>query len=67
MGDMGEIFNAIRDHKKALRAKYGVPCLRCAEVRPRAPASILLPQHRCRVDGYVDPRPSLTDEQWNDV
>jgi hypothetical protein len=23
MSEMGEIFNAIRDHKKALRAKYG--------------------------------------------
>ncbi len=61
MGDMGDIFNAMRDDKKARRAKYGVDCPRCAEVRPRAPASVLLPRQRCRVDGYVDPRPRLTD------
>ncbi|BBE09576.1 Uncharacterized protein MCB1EB_1527 [Mycoavidus cysteinexigens] len=67
MGDMGEDFRAMRDDRNARRAKYGVDCPRCAEVRPRAPASILLPQQRCRVDGYVDPRSELTDEQWNDV
>ena len=30
---------------------------RCKVVRPRAHPSILLPQQRCRVDGYRDPRP----------
>ncbi len=62
-GDMGELFNAWRDQKKALRNRYGVNCPRCAEVRPKAHPSILLPQQRCRVDGYRDPRPYLTDEQ----
>ncbi|MAK55456.1 MAG: hypothetical protein CML17_06395 [Pusillimonas sp.] len=67
MSETGEIFNAMRDHKKALRAKYGVNCPQCAIKRPKAHPSILLPQQRCRVDGYRDPRPELTDQQYQDV
>ena len=61
-GDMGEIFNALRKDRRRLRAEYGINCPRCAEVRPRAHPSILLPQQRCKVDGYRDPRPRLPDE-----
>lgn len=67
MGDMADDFRALRDHKKALRAKYGIECPECKRLRPRACATILMPQQRCRVDGYRDPRPELTDEQWMDV
>ncbi len=67
MSEMGDDYRAMREHTRALRDKYGVSCPRCAEARPRAPASILLPQQRCRVDRYVDPRPRLTDEQRSDV
>lgn len=67
MSDMVEGFHALKDHRRAVRAKYGVDCPKCAEVRPRARASILLPQQRCRIDGFQDPRPELTDEQWSDV
>lgn len=56
MGDMGEIFNAWRDWKKERRLKFGVNCPKCAEVRPKAHPSILLPMQQCRVDGYRDPR-----------
>ena len=63
MGDMGDLYNALRDERRALRAAYGVNCPKCARVRPKAPASILLPGQRCKVDGYRDPRPRLTDEQ----
>ena len=48
------------DHRKALRARYGVPCPACQKGRPKAHPSILLPQQRCRIDGYRDPRPELT-------
>lgn len=65
MGDMGDYYNDIKDHRRALRAKYGVDCPKCAEARPRACPSILLPQQRCKVDGYRDPRPRLTQEQQN--
>ena len=67
MGDMGDDFRAMRDHKRSLRDKYGVECPECQRLRPKACATILLPQQRCRVDGYVDPRPRLTDKQWSEA
>lgn len=67
MGDMGDDFRALRDHKKAIRDKYGVNCPQCSIKRPKAHPSILLPRQRCKVDGYVDPRPRLTDEQWSEA
>jgi hypothetical protein len=67
MSEAVEIFGAIKDHKKALRAKFGINCPQCAIKRPKAHPTILLPQQRCRVDGYVDPRPELTQEEWSSV
>lgn len=64
MSDTIENYRAMTDHRKALRRTYGVACPGCAKARPRANPTILLPQQRCRVDGYRDPRPELTDEQW---
>lgn len=63
MGDMGEIFNAMKDHRKELRARHGVKCPECVVKLPKAHPSILLPQQRCKIHGYRDPRPRLTDEQ----
>lgn len=63
MGDMGEIFNAMRDHKKAIRAKFGVQCPQCRVKEPRRQPTLLLPGQRCKVDGYRDPRPRLTEEE----
>jgi hypothetical protein len=51
----------IQQQWKALRAKYGVECPRCKKLRPRSPASILLPGQICKGDGYHDPRPELAD------
>nr|WP_199065017.1 hypothetical protein [Chromobacterium sp. ASV5] len=65
MSDMIDMYRSLKDHNKQLRAKYGVECPRCKQCRPRANPSILLPQQKCRVDGYRDPRPQLTDEQWS--
>lgn len=67
MSDTGEVFRAMDDHRKRVREKFGVSCPQCAIKRPKACASILLPQQRCRVDGYVDPRPELTDEEWREA
>lgn len=63
MGDVGDMFKAMRDERRALRSKYGISCPQCRVVRPKTAPSILLPQQRCKVDGYRDPRPRLTDEQ----
>jgi hypothetical protein len=65
MSDTADDFKALKDHKKALRDKYGVECLECKRLRPKTNATILMPQQRCRVDGYRDQRPELTDEQWS--
>lgn len=64
MSEMAETFRALRDHKKALRAKLGTPCPECRRRQPRRHPTILMPQQRCRVDDYRDPRPELTDEEW---
>lgn len=59
MGDAIDGFRAIKTHDKERRARLGVACPVCRKQRPKACASLLLPGHRCRVDGYVDPRPEL--------
>lgn len=67
MSESVQYFRDIKDHNKALRAQFGINCPQCAIKRPKAHPTILLPQQRCRVDGYVDPRPELTDEEWRSV
>lgn len=67
MSDTADMYRAMGEHNKALRKKYGVECPECKRWRPKANATILLPQQRCRVDKYRDPRPDLTDEQWADA
>jgi hypothetical protein len=57
MGDVGDDYKAMKEARRDRRARLGVECPRCKVVRPRAHPSILLPQQRCRVDGYRDPRP----------
>ena len=65
MSEMVEMFGMMKDHKKRLRAKYGIPCPECQRLLPKAHPSILLPQQVCRIHGYRDPRPKLTKEQWS--
>lgn len=69
MSEHAEIWRAMDAHRKAMRAKYGVDCPFCEAARPRTKTNptILLPQQRCRVDGYSDPRPALTSEQMRDA
>jgi len=63
MGDMGDIYNALRAERRALRTMFGVPCPRCREKQPMREPTVMLPGQRCKVDGYRDPRPRLTSEQ----
>lgn len=65
MSEMFEIFGSMKDHKKRLRAKYGIPCPECQRLLPKAHPSILLPQQVCRIHKYRDQRPELTEEQWS--
>ena len=57
MSDYAEFCRDMRDARRERRAKLGVECPRCKEVRPKAHPSILLPGQRCKVDGYRDERP----------
>jgi hypothetical protein len=59
MGDMGDYFRDMKDARKELRQAHGVECPVCVEKLPKACPSILLPQQRCRIHGYRDPRPHL--------
>lgn len=63
MGDMGDLYNALRDERRAIRAKFGVRCPDCNIKQPKREPTILLPGQRCKVDGYRDPRPRLTDAE----
>lgn len=60
--DMGVVWFSYREYKKELREKFGVECPFCKQNRPKTNASILLPQQKCKVDKYIDPRPKLTDK-----
>lgn len=64
MSDMIDDYRAMGDHKKRMRAQYGVDCPVCKVKLPKACPTLLLPQQKCRVDGFRDPRPELTDEQY---
>jgi hypothetical protein len=64
MGDVGDLWNAVRDARREARATLGVPCPECVRLLPRANPSILLPGGRCKIHGYRDPRrraPALRD------
>jgi len=55
MGDMGDMYGAMKDHKKELRERLGVACPDCTVKLPKAQAKILLPEQKCWC-GYRDPR-----------
>ena len=65
--DIAVVGRAMKDVRRRKRELYGVNCPKCAEVRPKAHPSKLLPGQRCKVDGYRDPRPPLTDAQINAI
>ena len=45
-----------------LRGRYGKQCPKCRLIRPKSCPTILLPQQKCKVDGYRDPRPRIEEE-----
>jgi hypothetical protein len=57
MGDMDDVFNDMKEHRRKVRAKYGVNCPQCNVKQPKRVPSVLLPGQKCKVDGYIDPRP----------
>lgn len=57
MGDMGDLYNSIREERRKRRETLGVDCPQCNVKQPKRTPTVLLPGQRCKVDGYVDPRP----------
>lgn len=56
MGDMGDIFKAMKQERSELRERLGVDCSGCKVKEPKRTPTILLPGQRCKVCGYRDPR-----------
>ncbi len=63
MGDVGDAFNDLRQHRKDLRQAFGVECPGCKIERPKTNPTIMLPGQKCKVCKTIDTRPRLTDEQ----
>lgn len=62
MSDAIDDFRALKEFRRAVRERFGVPCPKCREEQPRRQPTILEPQRVCRVHRppYRDPRPELT-------
>ena len=54
---------AQREYVNRLRGLYGVSCPECKVKRPKQKPTLLLPQQKCKADGYFDDRPQLTIEE----
>lgn len=65
MSDMIDMYRDLKDHRRDLRAALGVDCPNCRLKQPKRTPTILLPQQRCKVDGYRDPRPESLISAWN--
>jgi len=57
MSEYAELCRDMRDHKREMKAKFGVLCEGCKIARPKAHPTIMLPQQRCKVCGNKDNRP----------
>ena len=62
--EYGQLCKDIREARKDIRAKHGVPCPVCVEKLPKACPSILLPQQKCKIHGYRDPRPRTNETSY---
>ena len=61
MAELGEFWREIIEARKEFRAKHGIPCPECQRLQPKRNPTILLPQQRCKVDGYRDPRSRINE------
>mgnify|MGYP001569974971 CR=1 FL=1 len=57
MGDTGDDYKAYKDYKKELKIVHGIDCPGCKIKEPKRTPTKLLPQQKCKVCGYKDPRP----------
>lgn len=64
MSDYGDMCRDIREARREARANHGVPCPECIIKLPRAHPTILLPEQRCKIHGYRDPRKRTPDSEY---
>ncbi len=64
MSDYGDMCRDIRSARRETRDKHGVPCPECQRLLPKANPTILLPQQRCKIHGYRDPRPRTAETSY---
>lgn len=64
MSDYGDMCKDIRKARSEARDKHGVPCPVCVDKLPKARPSILLPQQRCKIHGYRDPRQRTKENEY---
>lgn len=62
MSELGDSFRAHRAHVRELKAKHGIDCPTCQRIQPKRIPTRLLPQQRCKVCGYRDPRSRIDEE-----
>ena len=61
---MIDMYRDLKDWTREKRAALGVDCPNCRLKQPKRTPTILLPQQRCRVDGYRDPRSESLIRDW---
>ena len=61
--ELGEFWRGVKESRRELRSKHGIECPECKRLQPKRNPTVLLPQQRCKVDGYRDPRPRLDQNQ----
>lgn len=62
--DYGDMCRDIREARRDKREKYGIACPECVRLLPKANPTILLPQQRCKIHGYRDPRPRTAETEY---
>ena len=56
MGDMGELYNAMKAERREIRTRLGIECEDCKRLLPKANPSILLPGQKCKMHKFRAPR-----------
>lgn len=65
MSEVAEMYRGMKSFKAKLRERHGVPCPECQRLLPKAHPKILLPGQYCRTHKYNDPRPELTQADYD--
>jgi len=67
MGDVGELWNSVKDAKRAYKKEWGIDCPGCIDRHPKRIPTRMTPGGTCKVCRYQDHRegPTLM-EFWQD-